>query len=235
MSVDMRLQEILDRHELPASAKPSLSALLDRLQSDPTAPTTVRSAGEGVDVHIADSLVALELDAVRQARRVADLGAGAGLPGLPLAVALPEARVTLVESVGRKVAFLNATIEAMGLGNADAVAERAETWQEGMGACDLVTARALAPLTAIVEYAAPLLAADGALVAWKGRRDPAEEADGEAAAAATGLELAGIRPVSPFKAADHRHLYLYLKVGSTPNQYPRRPGMARKRPIQAST
>jgi 16S rRNA (guanine527-N7)-methyltransferase len=72
-------------------------------------------------------------------------------------------------------------------------------------------------------------------VAWKGRRDAVEEADGAAAARATGLEAAEIRPVRPFPGADHRHLHLYLKVGLTPNHYPRRAGMARKRPIRASS
>ena len=86
-----------------------------------------------------------------------------------------------------------------------------------------------------MEYAAPLLAAGGALVAWKGRRDGAEEADGAAAADRLGLAVGGVVRVQPFPTARDRHLHLYLKVGSTPNQYPRRPGMARKRPIRALT
>jgi 16S rRNA (guanine527-N7)-methyltransferase len=85
-----------------------------------------------------------------------------------------------------------------------------------------------------VEYAAPLLAPGGALVAWKGKRDEGEEADGVAAASATGLELAQIVPVRPWSGAEQLHLHLYLKVGSTPDRFPRRPGMARKRPLRAS-
>jgi len=98
-----------------------------------------------------------------------------------------------------------------------------------------VTARALASLNVLVEYASPLLAEGGALVAWKGRRDPVEEADGAAAAAQLAMEPAGVTRVQPFPEARDRHLYLYLKVGSTPNGYPRRPGMASKRPLRAST
>jgi 16S rRNA (guanine527-N7)-methyltransferase len=75
----------------------------------------------------------------------------------------------------------------------------------------------------------------GALLAWKGRRDPSEEADGDAAAAATGLAPGVVRTVRPWDRADHLHLHLYLKVGSTPNRYPRRAGMASKRPVRAST
>jgi 16S rRNA (guanine527-N7)-methyltransferase len=123
----------------------------------------------------------------------------------------------------------------MGLANVDVVHARAEDWPAGIGAHDLVTARALAPLNVLVEYAAPLLADSGALVAWKGRRDPAEEADGTAAAEQLGMHLREVRRVEPFADVRDRHLYLYLKVRPTPNRYPRRPGMARKRPLTAST
>jgi 16S rRNA (guanine527-N7)-methyltransferase len=123
----------------------------------------------------------------------------------------------------------------MGLENVETVAARAEEWDDGLVRCDVVTARALAPLNVLVEYAAPLLVAGGALVAWKGRRDAAEEADGDVAAAATGLGPASVRPVRPWEDAENLHLHVYLKVGTTPNRYPRRAGMANKRPLRAST
>lgn len=225
----------MERFGLAPEATAALDRLLDLLERDPTAPTTVRARPEAVDTHIADSLSGLELPAVRNARRVADLGAGAGFPGLVLAAALPQARVALVESVGRKCAWLRRAIEVMGLMNAEVVNARAEAWPRGIGAHDLVTARALAPLNVLVEYAAPLLGARGRLVAWKGRRDPAEEADGLAAARQLGLDPAGVERVTPFPRARDRHLYLYLKVRPTPNGFPRRPGMAGKRPLSAST
>ena len=186
-------------------------------------------------MHVADSLSGLELPEVRNARRIADLGAGAGFPGLVLAAALPDARVALVESVGRKCAWLERAVDAMGLANAEVVHARAEEWAAGLGANDVVTARALAPLNVLVEYAAPLLAEGGALVAWKGRRDPARRPTGAAAAQLGDGAGARCARVQPFPDARDRHLYLYLKVGSTPNGYPRRPGMARKRPLRAST
>jgi 16S rRNA (guanine527-N7)-methyltransferase len=225
----------VERFGLAPEATAAIERLLGLLESDPAAPTAVRARAEALDVHVADSLSALELDAVRAARRVADLGAGAGFPGLVLAVALPAAHIALVESVGRKCAWLGRAIEAMGLANAGVVNARAEDWPAGIGAHDLVTARALAPLNVLVEYAAPLLHEGGALVAWKGRRDRDEEADGAAAAQRLGLELRAVTRVHPFNDARDRHLYLYLKVGPTPNGYPRRPGMARKRPLTAST
>lgn len=235
MSVDARIADLVAQHGLSPAAPAAFATLLGLLAEDPTAPTTVTDPRAAVDAHLADSLTGLEFDAVRRARSVADLGAGAGFPGLPLAIALPDAQVRFVESAGRKIAFLDRALALLGIRNAETVYARAEEWQAGSGTCDLVTARALAPLTAIVEYAAPLLADGGALVAWKGRREHIEEADGAAAAAATGLELAEVRAVKPFPSAEHRHLYLYVKVGSTPNRFPRRSGMARKRPITAST
>ena len=116
---------------------------------------------------------------------------------------------------------------------AEVVCARAEAWPAGLEAHDLVVARALAPLTTLVEYAAPLLAPGGWLVAYKGRRDAAEEADGDAAAAALGMTVPEARVAAPYENAGERHLYLSSKVGSTPNGYPRRPGMARKRPLRA--
>lgn len=235
MNVRRRLEQLAARHGLAPDAVAALERLLELLWADPMAPTTVRDPATAVDAHVADALVALELDRVRSARRIGDLGAGAGFPGLVLAAALPDAEVALVEASRRKCAFLDRAVQEMGLRNVVTVAERAESWTEGIGSRDLVTARAVARLAVLVEYAAPLLAPEGALLAWKGRRDAGEERDGTAAAAATGLEAVEVRPVQPWNGAEHLHLHVYVKVASTPNRYPRRPGMASKRPLRAST
>jgi 16S rRNA (guanine527-N7)-methyltransferase len=229
-AVVAEIARLAERYGLPDTAVPRLAALLARLD-DEHAPTTVRDPQAALGVHLADSLAGLELPVVREATAVADLGAGAGFPGLPLAIALPDADVRLVESIARKCAFIGAMATAAEIGNAVAVARRAEEWPEGIGAHDLVTARALAPLGVLAEYAAPLLREGGALVAWKGRRDETEEADGARAAAILGLEVEEIRPVSPYAGADHRHLHVLRKVAPTPARFPRRPGMARKRPL----
>lgn len=231
--VDARLAELAERYGLPAEAPGQLRRALDLVAEDDTAPTTVRDARQAIDVHVADSLAGLELEALRSAGRIADLGAGAGFPGLVLAAALPAARVALVESLGRKCAFLARAVERTGLTNADVVCARVEEWREGLGSCDAVTARAVAPLAVLVEYAAPLLCDGGLLVAYKGRRDASEERDGVAAAQVLGLEAVAVRPVAPFPGADHRHLYLYSKVRETPVRFPRRAGMARKRPVSS--
>jgi 16S rRNA (guanine527-N7)-methyltransferase len=230
-----RLEALAARYGLPATAAERFAVLLELVAGEPAAITSVREPERGVDVHVADSLVALEVEAVRAASQVADLGAGGGFPGLVLGIALPEARVALVESVERKCAFLDRAVGMLALFNVEVVKTRAEAWPEGLGMHDVVTARALAPLPVVVEYAAPLLAVDGTLVAWKGRREAAEEADAAAAADVLNMSRPAPLRVHPFAGAKDRHLYVSSKVGSTPNGYPRRRGVARKRPLRAST
>lgn len=227
------ISELQGRYGLTEAAVGQLEALVEVVASDPTAPTTVTDPGGIVRDHLADSLVALELPVVRDAMSVADLGAGAGFPGLPLAIALPAARVSLVEGNGRKCAFMAAAIEVCGARNATPVHARAEAWPEGIGSRDLVTARALAPLSVVAEYAAPLLTPGGTLVAWRGRRDPDDEAAGARAAAELGLEAREPIHVEPYPGALHRHLHVMVKVAPTPDRFPRRPGVARKRPLGA--
>jgi 16S rRNA (guanine527-N7)-methyltransferase len=228
------LSALAREHGLPEGAAAQLASILALVATEPSSITTIRDPAAAVDAHVADSLVALRLPVVRAARRIADLGAGAGFPGLALAAALPEARVTLVESVGKKCRFMETAAQAASLANVEVLHTRAEDWSEGRESCDLVTARALAPLNVVCEYAAPLLATAGTLVAWKGRRAANEERDAAAAAAQLGLELTEIVPVSPWSGSGERHLYLYSKVSSTPSRFPRRAGMARKHPLTAS-
>lgn len=229
-----RLEAVARRFELAESGVRGLAAILELQAQDPTASTTVRDPDAAADRHVADSLVALALPAVREARRIADLGSGAGWPGLALAAALPSARVALVDSADRHCRYLERAVAAAGLPNVDVVHTRVEEWQPGFGAHDLVTARALASLPVVVEYAAPLLIEGGSLVAWKGAVDEAESADGAAASEVVGLELREIRHVSPFPDAANRTLHVFQKVAPTPSRFPRRPGMATKRPLARS-
>jgi 16S rRNA (guanine527-N7)-methyltransferase len=234
-SAERRVAELAKRHRLPAGADASLLALLGLIEHDPLAPTTVRRPEAAADEHLADSLVALELPEVADAREVADLGAGAGFPGLPLAIARPAARVALVESNRRKCEFLERAVRAAGVDNASVVNARAEAWPDGLGRFDLVTARALAAPAVVAEYAAPLLRVGGTLVIWRGRRDADAERDAAAAAAILGLEIRDLVPVRPFAGAEHRALYVMSKVSSTPAGFPRRPGVAQKRPLRADS
>ena len=226
-----RLTALAGRYGLSDRALARLRALVELLIDDPLAPTAIRDPDRVIDDHLADSLVALELEPVRRARQAVDLGSGAGLPGLALAAALPEAQFVLLESAARKCAFLTQAAGVCRIPNVEVIHERAESWRAGLGSNDLVTARALAPLAVVAEYAAPLLRVGGALVAWRGRRDPEAEAAAARAAVELGLASGDIRPVHPYDGADNRNLYLTFKVMQTPSGFPRRPGMALKRPL----
>jgi 16S rRNA (guanine527-N7)-methyltransferase len=220
----------LDARGLDTAAAGALATLLHCLEP-PTAPTSVHDPREGIDVHVSDSLSGLEVPELRSAAIVADLGAGGGLPGLVLAAVLPRARVVLIESQNRKCAFLCDAADAMGLANVEIVCARVEEWREGADLCEAVTARALASLPVVVEYAAPLLRPGGTLVAWKGEVAREEADDGIAAARLLGLELLPPQPVRPFAGSERRTLHVARKVAPTPAGYPRRPGMASKRPL----
>lgn len=227
------LTGLAERYGLSDGQLAQFAQLLDVLAADAHAPTSVREPAQALDVHIADSLVALELDVLRGAGEIADIGAGAGFPGLPLAIALPGSRFRLVESQARKCAFVERAQAVTGIGNAEAVCARVEEWPEGIGSHDVVLARAVAPQPIVLEYAAPLLRLGGGLIDWRGRRDREEERLAIDAAELLGLALDSIRRVEPFAGVRDHHLHVYLKVRETPDRFPRRVGMARKKPLAA--
>jgi len=218
-------------HELSDRQLAMLGRVLEALQHDGHAPTTVRDPRMAAERHLADSLAGLDIDLIKDGRDLADLGAGAGFPGVALAVALPRASVRLVESQRRKCGFLARMLAAAEIENASVVCARAEQWTGGLAGNDVVLARALAAQPVVLEYAAPLLRMGGALVDWRGRRDAAQERAAVRAAGELGLELQEIRRVEPFAGAIDRHLHVWLKTGETPERFPRRAGIARKRPL----
>jgi 16S rRNA (guanine527-N7)-methyltransferase len=230
---DAGLAALGRRWGLDAGQLDRLARVLAVLAGDDTAPTSVRGAA-ALEVHVADSLSALVLACVRDARAIADLGSGAGFPGAVLAIALPDARVALVESAARKCEFLVRLCATAGIGNAEVVHARAEDWRDGVGVHDVVVARALAPLPVLCEYAAPLLARDGSLVAWKGTVAEEEEAAGARAAAALGLGAPQAIRAEPYAGSVTHQLYRYRKLAPTPPGFPRRVGLARKRPLGAA-
>lgn len=226
------------RYALPDVAEGQLERLLDALAKEPDPHTTISEPAAAVEAHVADSLTGLEIEGVRAARRMADVGAGVGFPGLVLAIALPSASVDLIEATRRKAGVIDRLRQAADVDNARSVVARVEEWARtppalgaGRELYDVVTARAVGPLAVLVEYAAPLLRPNGVLVAWKGARDPAEEGMGRRAAHEVGMALEGVLRVKPFAEARNRHLYSYRKVAPTPERFPRRPGMAAKRPL----
>lgn len=208
-----------------------LEALLSALASDEHAPTAVRDRRRAADVHIADSLSGLEVPALREAERIVDIGSGAGFPGLPLAIALPRAQFVLLESQRRRCRFIESVAAGLGLVNVAVVCARAESWEAGLGWADAATARALAAQPVVLEYAAPLLREGGVLVEWRAASDPAERAAAGVASRELGLEESAVLAVAPYPEARELRLHVFRKAHPTPARFPRRAGVARKRPL----
>jgi 16S rRNA (guanine527-N7)-methyltransferase len=217
----------------------ALQLFVQKLHSDPRAPTSVTDPAEARNVHIADALAGLEVPQLATATRIADVGSGAGLPGIVLAASLPRARVDLIESAAKKCAFMQEALAETGIANARVIAARSEDWAAtsppdgGREAYEAVTIRAVGSLATDAELASPLLRAGGVLVVWKGARRAAEEAGVAAAVPELGMELADVMPVAPYPGSRNRHIYVLRKAGPTPDGLPRRPGLAAKRPLGA--
>lgn len=202
--------------------------------------TAVQSPGGIMRTLFLDSLTAVPalppwLKERNRESRVVDVGAGAGIPGLPLKIVFPWWELALVESVGKKARFLEATVTELGLAGVTVVPRRTEElggergWRD---AADLCLARAVAPLPTLLEYCAPLVRAGGLLALPKSGEVAEEVAAAEAAARALRVRLRDIVPVSAaLNLGEHRAIVVYDKVGATPAGYPRRTGLARSRPI----
>lgn len=182
-----------------ALATPLLAylALLDRWNRTYNL-TAIRDPRDMVAKHLLDSLAMQPY--VRDIATLADLGTGAGLPGIPLAIAVPSLQVTLVESNGKKARFLREAVRALGLGNARVAESRAEALDEP-GAYAAITARALATLPDILAVGGHLLAPEGRLLAMKGARP-----DEEIAALPAGWRLEAIHALAVPGLAAERHL-----------------------------
>jgi 16S rRNA (guanine527-N7)-methyltransferase len=184
--------------------------------------------------HFLDSLSCLKAGAPRPGNEVLDLGSGAGFPGIPLAIAVPGARFTLLDASVKRTAFLTASLAELGLsevvvskGRAEMSARREDMRQK----FDVVTARAVGPMTVLAEYALPFLKTGGVLIAQRGPKADIEAAESARAIAELGGSTREIIKVKvPFLEAARR-LVVIQKERPTPDRYPRRTGVPLKRPL----
>lgn len=189
--------------------------------------TAIRDLESAWTRHVLDALTLLPY--LEGAATAIDVGAGGGVPGLPLAIVRPDIAWTLLEATGKKARFLEATARDLGLENVTVVAERAETAGRAGAAHrerhDAVTARAVGPLPVLLELAVPLARVGGLVLAIKGAR--AEEEIVEAKAALHALHAAVIAvdrtPTGTIVAVEKRR--------TTPKLYPRRPGEPKRNPL----
>lgn len=183
--------------------------------------------------HFLDSLSCVIVTGDLNGRSLVDVGAGAGFPGVPLKLAFPAMRLTLVESVQKKARFLSELVEALGLQDVQVLSQRAETVGQDPAhreRYDWAVARAVAEMRVLAEYLLPLCRVGGAMLAQKGG-----EAAAETAVAANAIHLLGgdepvVQPVS-LPDQGEWHLVKVPKVAPTPVTYPRRPGVPAKRPL----
>ena len=187
---------------------------------------------EAVDRNYLDCIAPLA-GGFPEAQTAADVGSGAGFPGIPLAIMLPDTRFTLIDALSKRVEFLRAVIARLGL-NAEALHLRAEDAAR-QGALrerfDLTTARAVAPMNALCEFMLPLTRVGGRMLALKGPGLEAELAGAENALALLGGEIERIQPLAiPGRDWNHRAAWI-AKIAPTPDKYPRRAGMADKKPL----
>ena len=196
---------------------------------------TALTAPEDVAVkHIIDSLTASDAALFDGARTLIDVGAGAGLPGIPLAVYAPHLTVTLLDSLNKRVRFLTEVTAAMGLPNVRCIharAEEAARTAEHRAAYDIVVSRAVARLPVLLEYTLPFVRVGGTLLALKGRAYAEEQKEARRAAEVLGGGRITARPVHLPGLDDVRAILTVTKERQTPAIYPRGGGAPARRPL----
>ena len=186
--------------------------------------------------HVLDSLSCYLFRPVADAGRLADVGSGGGLPGIPIKICVPGMGLTLIESTGKKARFLRRVVDELPLTGTEVVGGRVEDASrmvEHRGMYDVATARAVARLPVLAEYCVPLLKVGGWVVSMKGRLPDEELSEGERAAEKLGARVSELIrvPHLPEVGEKERRLVVIQKVRETPGKYPRNVGVPARKPL----
>ncbi len=196
--------------------------------------TAIRAPDKIRVKHFLDSLSCLIAMRGTAMGSVVDVGSGAGFPGIPIKILCPAIKLVLVESIGKKVAFCEHVVQALGLRDVQIVHDRAELVGHSPAhreAHDWAVARAVASLPVLVEYLLPLVRIGGCVLAQKGESGPAEVQAAEHAIRLLGGHVRQITGYTLPGVTDERFLIVIEKVAATPAMYPRRSGKPAKRPL----
>ncbi len=193
--------------------------------------TSITDPQEIVIKHFIDSLT---LGQFVQAHKLADIGTGAGFPGIPLKILHPELQLFLVDSLAKRLDFLKVVVDQLGLRQVETVHSRAEDFARDSRyreSFDRVTSRAVARLPVLLEYAIPLLKKKGLFLAAKGSQVDEEVKESRKALEALGGKINGIERFNLGTEAEHRAIVIVEKVKVTPKTYPRKAGTPAKNPL----
>lgn len=197
--------------------------------------TAITEDDEFIQKHFIDCIKAFKCDELKKAKTLIDVGTGAGFPGLPIAIMKEDLKVTLLDSLNKRVTFLNLVIRELGLKNVVTIHSRAEDGARDKNlreAFDIATSRAVANMTVLSEFCLPYVKVKGHFLALKGPAIEEELKDSKNAIATLGGELIEVKEVS-VENTDLRHnLVLVKKIKQTPATYPRKAGTVTKKPLK---
>ena len=227
------LTDLARRYGLNDAQRGQLAALLEVLEGDRQAPTSARAAERAIDVHLADSLVATELDELRAAGTLVDLGSGAGLPGAVLAVALPGCEVRLLESQQRKCAFLEGLVEQPGSPTPRSCVPGPSSGPRGANSTTPRPRGHSPPRRWCSSTQPPCCGSRGCWWTGADGGTPARSGRHCGRGSCWGSNGGGSLAVTPYPGATDLHLHVWAKRQPTDERFPRRAGIARKRPLGA--
>ncbi|EOH83320.1 ribosomal RNA small subunit methyltransferase G [Enterococcus asini ATCC 700915] len=185
--------------------------------------------------HFYDSLLVGLKMALNPQAAICDVGSGAGFPSIPLKILYPELSVTIVDSLKKRITFLQELTDQLGLTNVHLYHDRAETFGQNPAfreQFDYVTARAVARLNVLAELCLPLVKKDGYFLALKAAKSDEELQEAKPAIAQLGGKFIEEKTMALPLSGDERHLLVIQKKKVTPKKYPRKPGLPNKQPIK---